>query len=150
MKASRGSAVIVLAAVLLLLIIAGAYASNTSPTGFSKVPAIGAIKSVGVAFYTDPKATQNLTSLDWGTISPGSVNSKQAYMKNTGNTPCHASMITSNWKPTDAINYLNCTWSYNGILQPNQTVPVTFTLTVSPAAEALTSFSFDIQVTATE
>ena len=146
---NRGSAVTVLI-VVLLLVIMGLSSAHAYLTSQSKIPTAGIIKSVGVAFYTDSMGTQNLTALDWGNVFSGSTISKQAYLKNTGNVPNHISMMTSNWNPASASKYLNCTWNTNGLLQPNQTIPVTFTLTVSPMAESLSSFSFDIIITATE
>jgi hypothetical protein len=111
----------------------------------------GSIQAVGVGVYWDQACTNSVTSIDWGVVEAGSSVDKTVYIKNEGNTATTLSMATSNWSPSNAVNYITLTWDYGG-----QTIDVTavrqvkFTLTVSSSITGITSFSFDITITASE
>jgi len=109
----------------------------------------GSITAIGVAVYSDQACTNPITSISWGTIDPGSNINKTIYIKNTGNSAATLGLATSNWNPANAANYMTLRWDYNG--QPvnaNAVIQVKLTLSVSSAISGITSFSFDIVITA--
>jgi len=110
----------------------------------------GSVKTVGVGVYWDSGLTNKVSSIDWGMLEPGSNVTKTVYIRNEGNAAATLSMATSNWNPSNTSNYLTLTWNYSGqTLNVNEAVQVKLTLTASSSIAGITSFSFDITITAT-
>jgi hypothetical protein len=121
-------------------------ATQTSKT----LSSAGSIQAIGVGVYSDYQCNTALSSIPWGTLEPGQSQSVICYIKNEGNTPSTLSMYTSNWDPSIAENYLALSWNYAGqSIAVGQVVQVTFTLTVDPNIDGITSFSFDITIVGT-
>lgn len=100
--------------------------------------------------YSDVGCTTPLTSLSWGTLQPGGIQTEDCYIKNEGTTPLTLSLQTSDWTPANAENYLDLSWNYNeSPIGAGAAVHVTFTLTVDAGIEGITSFSFDITIVGT-
>jgi hypothetical protein len=110
----------------------------------------GNIKAVGVQFYSDSAGLTATSQINWGTLEPGQTVNVTLYMKSTSNVPVTVSMAVGNFVPASGSGYLACTWNYNGaVISPGQQlVPVVFTLVVATTVTGITSFSFDISVTA--
>ena len=109
----------------------------------------GSVKAIGVGVYWDQACSNPVTSISWGTIDPGSSVNKTVYIKNTGNNAATLSLTTSNWSPSNASSYMTLSWDYNG--QPinvNAVIQVKLTLSVLSSVSGITSFSFDITITA--
>jgi len=110
----------------------------------------GAVKAIGVGVYWDQACTNAVTSINWGTIEPGSTVNKTCYIRNEGNSVSTLSLQTSNWNPSNATDYMNLIWDYGGqSISPDEAVRVTFTLSVLSSVQNITSFSFDITISAT-
>jgi hypothetical protein len=115
------------------------------------VPSTGTITAVNVGVYSDNQCTQNLTSISWGTLSPGSVTTSTFWVKNTGNIPITLSMTTASWSPSNANSYLTLTWNRpDTVLNAGQSISATLTLTVASDTGSLTDFSFDTVITGAE
>jgi len=111
----------------------------------------GVIASAGLGVYSESQCVNNVSSINWGTLSPGQSKSVTVYVKNTGNVKLTLGMTTENWSPQGASAYLVCGWNYTGQqIQPSQVVAVAFTLTVSSSIQGISSFSFDVRITGTE
>jgi len=111
---------------------------------------VGAVKAIGVGVYKEQACTSIVTSIDWGTIEPGSNVNKTYYIRNEGNSASTLSLQTSNWKPSEAANYIDLSWDYGGqSIAVGAVVRVTFTLSVSSSIQSITSFTFDITISAT-
>ena len=118
-------------------------AAQTSKT----LSSTGTIETIGVGVYTDIQCSSPLTSIAWGTLEPGENQTVICYIKNEGDLPSTLSMYTSNWNPSSAENYLTLSWNYNGgYINPDNSVQVTFTLSVDESIEGVTSFAFDITI----
>ena len=102
---------------------------------------VAAIKTVGVV--------ADVTSIDWGTIEPGSNVNRTVNFKSVGNVPVTLSFNTSNWQPPQAQQYISLSWNYTGAQVKQAWTPVKFTLSVNRAVVNVTSFSFDITITGT-
>jgi hypothetical protein len=60
-------------------------------------------------------------------------------------------MNTTTWQPPEVQQYFTLAWNYTGsMLAPAQMVQVQFTLSLSPNVKNSTSFSFDININATQ
>jgi len=106
------------------------------------------IQTVSVSVYLDKLCRKPLTSIDWGTLKPGSTKSLNIYVKNTGNTIVTLSLSAENWNPESASKYFSLTWNYKGQkLLPGRVLSLTLTLRVSPNVSGVSSFSFDIVIT---
>jgi len=110
----------------------------------------GNIKTIGINVYWDAECTNKMTEINWGILDPGWIGNVTGYLKNEGNYPVVLSVHTENWNPVGASSYISISWDYNNqTIEPNQIVPVVFTLSVSETIQGIESFSFDIVITAT-
>lgn len=110
----------------------------------------GTVTAVNVGVYSNAECTQTLTSINWGTISPGGSVAQTIYVKNTGNTQITLSMSTTNWNPPEANGPLTITWNKQGTtLAVGQSTAATLTLTASPSTSGITTFSVNIVITGT-
>jgi hypothetical protein len=72
-------------------------------------------------------------------------------VKNEGNVPVTLSVQASNWNPASAQTFLTLTWNRNGyVLAVGASVQAVLYLTVSSSISGITTFSFDITITATQ
>jgi hypothetical protein len=101
-----------------------------------------------IAIYQDSACTVKVSSVNWGTVEPGSSKSVTVYVKNIENEAMTLSLKAENWSPSNASNYMSLSWDYNG--QPinrNTTIKVTLTLNVYANITGITNFNFDVVIT---
>jgi hypothetical protein len=111
----------------------------------------GNIAAIGVGVYSDSGCTTVLSSIDWGTINPGSSATYTIYVKNNGTIPETLTMTTGNWDPATASSYIISTWNrQNYVLSAGSSVQALVTLNVSSSVNGFTSFTFDITITGTQ
>jgi len=138
---------IVFYTVLIGIIIIAIPIVNALMTNSVTIGNTGSIKAIGVSVYWDLACTNEVSSLDWSALEPGSAENKTIYIKNTGNAVETLSLDTENWNPANASTYITLTWNYDGLpIDPNGIVEVTMTLTISLSITGITSFSFDILI----
>jgi hypothetical protein len=114
-----------------------------------RLRSVGNIKALGVGVYWDSGCSQPASSIDWGTVEPGAVKNVTVYIRNEGNAPITLSLQTSNWNPSNAADYISLSWNYNGqTINANQVIAVTLSLSISTNIQGITSFSFDIAISA--
>ncbi len=110
----------------------------------------GSVKGIGVGVYWDSGCTNSVSSINWGLLDPGSDKTVTVYVRNEGNSVTTLSKATQNWDPSTASSYMTLNWNYAGqTLNVNQVLQTKLTLIVSSAISGITSFSFDITITAT-
>lgn len=115
------------------------------------VSSYGSVKAIGVCIYWDQACTSTVSSIDWGIVEPGSNVNRTVYIRNEGSAIVNLAIATSNWNPSNASSYMTLSWNYGGqILNVGEVVKVELTLSVSPDVTGITSFSFDITITASE
>jgi len=111
----------------------------------------GTVTTVNVGVYSDSSCTQNLTSINWGTIYPGNSTTRIIYVKNIGSLPVTLTMTTESWAPSNANTYISLSWNREGtVLTAGQSTTATLTLSATPDAANITSFSCNIVITGTE
>lgn len=109
----------------------------------------GSVQAIGVGVYWDQSCTDTVTSIDWGVLEPGMNVNRTVYIRNEGNVVANLSMATSNWNPADSANYITLVWDYGDeTLNVGEIIPVQLTLSVSFDIVGITSFSFDITISA--
>lgn len=141
------SAVIAIIAVGIVLTITTAGLISVN----QQVPSSGEVlTSVNVGIYSDSGCTQNLTSINWGSIEPGDTKQATIYVTNTGTLPIKIYMTTASWNPTSANGPIALTWNREGTaLDPGDSVKATLTLTVASDISSITNFNFNIVITGT-
>jgi len=111
----------------------------------------GIVTAVNVGVYSDSSCTQNLTSINWGSIYPGNSTTRIIYVKNTGSLPVTLAMTPESWVPSNANTYISLSWNREGtVLTADQSTTATLTLSASPNAGNITTFGFNITITGTE
>jgi len=114
------------------------------------LPNRGSVKGIGVGVYWNSACSNQTSSINWGSLDPGSNKTVTVYVRNEGNAVATLSKTAQNWNPSSASNYMTLNWNYAGqTLSVNQVLPVKLTLTVSTTVSGMTDFTFDIIVTAT-
>jgi hypothetical protein len=107
--------------------------------------------SVQLGIYQDSACTTVVSAVDWGTLDPGATATQSIYLKNEGNVPATLSIGAGNWTPSSAQNYLMLTWDRGGYtLGVGASVQAVLSLAVSSSITNITSFSFDISITASQ
>jgi hypothetical protein len=92
-----------------------------------------------------------VSSIDWGTLTPGSSRNIVVYIRNQKEEPVFLIMSTTNWNPSKASNYITLRWNYNvQQVDPQEVLQITLTLSVSHYTEGISSFSFDIIIIASQ
>jgi hypothetical protein len=107
----------------------------------------GAVKAIGVMVYSDVNVTNRLTSIDWGVVEPGEDKNVICYIRNEGNFAVTLSLLTENWSPSNASQYITLSWNYDGhSIGLGEIVEVTINLDVSDSVSGITDFSFDLVI----
>ncbi|MHA1665387.1 MAG: hypothetical protein ACTSVW_06100 [Candidatus Njordarchaeales archaeon] len=142
---------IILALIIIQTTIVAGILSSSIRISSVGVINVGVVKTVGVKAYLDSECTQEVSSIDWGVLEPGSTKSFTIFIKNEGNVDVTLSLSSENWTPQSASTYITISWDYNGSsIAPNQVIQVNLNLQVSSSVSGIDNFSFDIVITATE
>jgi hypothetical protein len=138
------TAIIALTITLILLALTTtAAAQNQSPKK--------TITTVNLGIYSDSACTKTKTTLNFGTINPGSTTTQTIYIKNTGNVPETLTMTANNWNPTNATSSLTLSWNQqNTVLNARSSIQATLTLTAASNTGSLTTFSCNVTLTGTQ
>jgi hypothetical protein len=115
------------------------------------ISSTGNITAVGVGVYSDAACTTTLSTINWGTLSPGGTATQTIYVRNEGTVSVTLTMTTGSWNPASASSYIGLTWNReNYVLAAGSVVQASLTLTVSSSITGITSFSFTITITGTQ
>jgi hypothetical protein len=144
-KLSTGAVIaIITVGIILTITTAGLISVNQA------VPSSGNVTTVNVGVYSDSSCSQDLTSINWGSIEPGETKYATIYVKNTGTLPVKIYMTTSSWNPSSANGPIALTWNRESTaLDPGDYVKATLTLTVAADISSITDFNFNIIITGT-
>jgi hypothetical protein len=102
---------------------------------------------VSIGVYSDSQCTRSLTSISWGSISPGTNVSRTFYVKNTGNVPLTLTMNSSDWSPAVASESMSLEWNrQNYVLNAGQSVSAELRLVVNSNTTGVTTFTVNIVI----
>lgn len=111
----------------------------------------GNVNSIGVGVYRENACINEVSTIDWGYIEPGSSQNVIIYVRNEGSITMTLNMTTDNWNPSSSSTYITLNWNNEGSHVNAQSVLETIlTLSVSSNISEISSFSFDITITGTE
>jgi hypothetical protein len=107
--------------------------------------------SPNIDVFSDSGCTQDITSLNWGSIAPGNSATTTVYVKNTGTgASITLSLASLNLSPAQAAGHITITWDKAGAtLSPGQSTAAIITLSVDGSISDVTSFSVTVRITGT-
>jgi hypothetical protein len=114
---------------------------------------VSAVVANGVGVYWDSNRSNadRVFSIDWGTLTPGSVKSVVVYIRNEVEEPIFFIISTMNWTPGEASKYITLRWDYTGRRIDSYVVlQIELRLFVSRDIEGISNFYFDVLVTGSE
>jgi len=134
--------------VVLLYLVANAF--NVPTTSDYMIPsAPSSIQTLGLSVWENMDATTPKTEIDWGTIEPSGNSNVSCYIRNESNIPSNFSLSTDNWNPTNASDYMSLSWDMQGVtLDVDEIAKANLMLSVFPNITGITTFSFDIIISA--
>ena len=145
-----GAILLLITYTMCLSLVSQAFPVEQTSKTLSSTGSIQIQTTVGLGVYSDLGCTTQLTAMAWGTLEPGESQTVVCYIKNEGNTPTTLTMYPSNWSPSSAASYLGLSWNYDSNpIDVDAVIQVTFTLTVSPDIEGITSFGFEVTIVGT-
>jgi hypothetical protein len=104
--------------------------------------------STQLGVYADRACRTVLSSISWGTLSPGGKTTITLFVKNMGRTAVTLALTTSNWSPSSAPTYFTLTWNrQNYRLAGGAVIDAALTLAVSSKVKGIGSFNFDVTIT---
>ena len=119
--------------------------------GSQRINNQGNVNSIGVGVYWENTCINEISTIDWDYVEPGSSKNVTVYIRNEGNIPMTLNITTDNWNPSSASTYITLNWNSEGSQVYVQSVLETvLTLSVSSSVSEIDSFSFDITITGTE
>ena len=122
----------------------GAYSNSKS------IQSSGAVMTVNVGVYWNSACSNATTTINWGSITPGTTKFYTVYVRNEGSSSETLSLSTQGWNPSNANTYITLSWNApTSTVAVNSVTTVTLTLTVSSSITGITSFSFTTIVTGT-
>ncbi len=112
---------------------------------------VSGLETEGVGVYWDSNCARPRSSIDWGTLTPGSLEDIVVYIRNEGDEPIFLVKSEEDWNPSEAPRYLTLLWDYSRQrMNRGEALQITLTLTVASNITGISSFSFDILVTGSD
>jgi len=110
-----------------------------------------AVESSYVGVYWDSDCTEEVTSIDWGVLTPGSSKEANIFVRNEEVTPsCVLLIQAEDWDPPEAAEFITLSWNSDvEVIDLNKTARVTLVLRVEPVATSL-DFNFNIIISGVE
>jgi archaellum component FlaG (FlaF/FlaG flagellin family) len=134
-----------------LALAATTYAALSTSQSLSSSGSVTVVATASLGLYSDSACTTPLTSISWGSLTPGGNKTQTLYIKNTGTVSLTLSMATSNWNPTTANGPITVTWNRAGtVLSSGQSTSAIITLVVSSGISDITNFNVQISITGTQ
>jgi len=122
---------------LAALVVIGISSSLSIIIGQQQIPStfvssVGKVKVERVGVYWDNNCSIAVEYLDWGTLEPGSAQNFTVYIRNEGNRDASLFLVTENWNPSNATDFLSFNWNYDGtMLGPMDAIEVIGVVSVS-------------------
>ena len=139
---------ITLLVTIALALAATTYAALSTSQSLSSSGSVTIIPTASLVICSDSACTIPLTSISWGSLTPGTSTTQTVYIKNNGTVPLTLSMTTSNWTPTEANGPITITWDRAGTVLPSgQSTSAILTLTVASDIADITTFGVQISIT---
>jgi len=111
----------------------------------------GNVNSIGVGVYWETDCLNNVSSINWGYMNPGTTQDVTVFIRNEGSVPMTLNMTVDNWDPVSASTYMTVSWNRQGhVVDSGFVAETVITLSVSQNVNNITSFSFDLTIIGSE
>ncbi len=111
----------------------------------------GQLETAGVCVFWEETCTNNVSSIDWGSLEVGATKEATVYISNDGGTPVTLNMTTDNWSPALASYYIELSWNREDyVLKSGSVAKTVLTLAVARNVQGFTEFNFDIIISGIE
>ena len=149
-KPNLGLAVVLCLTIIAVALTCTTYAALTANSGVDAVGRVTATANLGI--YSESTCQTALTSIDWGTLTPGTSITRVIYIKNTGSgVSLSLGLTTSNWDPAIANGPITVSLDKTGTrLSPGQSTAASITLTVSSTIADISNYSLVMTITGTQ
>lgn len=101
--------------------------------------------------YFDVDCTEKVSTLNWGSLEPGSHNILTIYVRNVGSRSSIVRLSSRNWTPSklDASTYLS--WNLeNATVKPNEIRRAELTLHIGDNMFSVSELNFEVIISVTE
>lgn len=137
---------ILLLGILILVVMEGTFVASFSfATSVSGSTSFVENADIDIVIYEG--FLNNVSTIDWGLIYPGSSKDVAILVSNEGNTNIVLRLSTQDWVPESANNHIALSWDYDGqAIGPKQSVRIVLTLHVSENTIGISDFRFTIVI----
>lgn len=105
------------------------------------------LSSPELEVYQDEALSARATYINWSIVEPNSRTNRTVWIKCLA--PASLYLTTQNWLPANATQFISVVWYLEGVRMMSQEVrEATLTLVVAANVTGITTFSFDIVITA--
>ncbi|MCW3981171.1 MAG: hypothetical protein NWF11_06810 [Candidatus Bathyarchaeota archaeon] len=149
MQSQTSSTIIILTA--MTMIVATVVVASGILFGSQTINNAGNINSIGVGVYWETECENEIETIDWGYMEPGSNQNVTVYIRNEGNVAMVLNMSTDNWNPAPASGYITLEWDReSNIVNGDSVLEATLNLQISAYVTEISNFNFDITIAGTE
>lgn len=111
----------------------------------SSITSVLAVETGGIGVFWDENQTEIVSSIDWGTLLPGSVKDVTVYVWNGMKEPVFLSLRTMDWVPVNASEFISVEVYHNmRSIAPDEVMKVTLTIRISPYVTEITNFGVNM------
>lgn len=140
----------VIGVIICLLLLAGVNSMFSQNGTGGALASSGLIAYSGLEFFTDLSLETKVSSVNWGSLEPGSSASVDLVIYNQGGSPLVLSYSSEKWDPPAAQQFFDLSWDYSGDpLGAHEALEISFVLQLSgdiSESSGIESFSFDVVV----
>jgi hypothetical protein len=123
--------------------------ADANGDGYLDTASVPEIVGVGnsIDVFWDSACMNPVSSIDWGTLSPGDIENITVFVRNEGQHNTVLALNVSDWNPSPAANSLDIGWNYSGTPVPSgRVVPLTLSMVVNSSITGITSFGVNVTV----
>jgi len=103
------------------------------------------IDSDSLSVFWDLQCTDEVDSINWGTLSPGSLKKENIFVRNEGDTYLSFIIETTDWSPVSTSEFISLNYNEdNTVVGPDKVLRVPLQLSVSSDIKSVTYFAFKI------
>jgi len=118
----------------------------------SPIRKASAVESFYVGVYWDSDCANEVSSIGWGELTPGSTREVVVFIRNEeANLPCFLYLWTKDWLPVEGSSYISLSWDpIRRRIEVDETISVILTLRVARNIRGITDFTFNIVIFGSE
>jgi hypothetical protein len=136
-----------LTAFSIIIVLLSIFSVNLLINRHSRMSASAVEAATSIGIYWDANCSTPVQSIDWGNLVPGGQKKISMYVRNEGSNSFFLSLETADWQGDNQSNCMSFSCE-RPLIGLGGTVQINPSLTVFSNASAVSSFSFNIIVTA--